>query len=136
MKMSTRERYHACQQRLGKALSRKQDFRVRFLAPYLSELGYMESELDWDRAIPARVGTRAVNPEVDVVASIDGAPLMVIDTKNPDVTLTRKDQLQVESCAKLVSVPPAVYAVTTNGRSTVCTNVFTGIRMDDIPSRA
>ena len=61
---------------------------------------------------------------------------MVIDTKDPDETITGKDQLKVESCAKLVSAPPAVYAVTTNGRSTVCTNVFTGIRMDDIPSRS
>ena len=133
--MSIREQYLAYRQRSGKTLNKKEDFKVKFLATYLSELGYTEAELDWNCTISAQVGTRTVNPKVDVVASIDGVPLMVIDTKDLDETITGKDQLKVESCAKLVSALPAVYAVTTNGRSTTCTNVFTGIRMNDIPSR-
>jgi len=134
--MSLRERYYECQSRLGKAFTKEEDFKIKVVVPYLSELGYSEDELDWERTIPVQVGTRTVSPKADIVVSIDGVPLMVIDTKNPTETLTKKDQLQAESYSKLISTPPAVYAVATSGPSTACINVFTGIRTDDIPSRS
>ena len=133
--MSIKERYYECQARLGKALNKKEDFKIKVVVPYLNELGYNEADLDWERTIPVQVGTRIVNPKVDIVVSIDGVPLMVIDIKNPSETLTKKDQLQAESYSKLISTPPAIYAVATSGPSTACINVFTGIKTDDIPSR-
>ena len=131
-----RERLLAHQAETGKPVEKEEVFKIEVLRPLLFDLGYAAGEIEWAVTIPdVQVGTRRVSPEADVVVSIGGEPLLVIDSKNPKNTLAERDVIQAVSYAKLIGTPPAVYAVATSGVSTVCVNVFTGARSGGIPTR-
>ncbi len=114
----------------------EEDVKVKIVLPFLRQLGYDECDMAFETSIPVQIGTKKI-PDIrpDIEIRIDGNAQLIIDTKRPSITLAEKEILQCTSYAKLISTPPAVYAVTTNGIDCVVTNIYTGKRTSEIPSK-
>ncbi len=114
----------------------EEDVKIKVIVPFLEQLGYDESDMGYETPISVQVGTRKL-PDIraDITIKVDGNVQLIIDTKRPSITLSEKEILQCTSYAKLVSTPPAVYAITTNGLDCVVTNIYTGKRTSEIPSK-
>lgn len=117
-------------------LVNEETLKIKGLIPFLGLLGYTEDDLRYNTTIDVQIGTRRVNVFADVVVMINNTVQMVIDTKHPFETVTDRDIIQSASYAKLLSTPPALYGITTNGVNTFCTNVFTGQTTGLVPSKA
>jgi type I restriction enzyme M protein len=116
------------------AVKTEEDLKVKVLIPYLEELGYTKNKMRFENSIEVQVGTRRTTVNSDIEILVAGKVQLVVDAKNPFSTLSERDMLQSVSYAKLVSTPPALYAVTCNGIDCVTTNIFTGEKSPDIPS--
>ncbi len=114
----------------------EEDLKVKVLLPFLRELGYPSEEIKFEHGIDVTIGSKKTVVYSDLEIVVDGRVEIVIDTKAPAKSLSEKDILQSVSYAKLVTTPPALYGITTNGIECVVTNVYTGKRSADIPSRA
>ncbi|MBQ7923179.1 MAG: N-6 DNA methylase, partial [Clostridia bacterium] len=113
----------------------EEDLKVKVLLPYLRTLGYSDSEFRFEHGIDVAIGTKKTTVFSDVEITINGRIEIVIDTKSPSKSISEKDVLQSASYAKLVDTPPALYGITTNGLECAVTNVYTGKRSMDIPTR-
>ena len=114
----------------------EEDVKNKIVIPFLKELGYADDEMEYEVSISVQIGTKKIsNIRADIVINIEGNAQLIIDTKGPKVTLSEKEVLQCISYAKLISTPPAVYAVTVNGLDCVVTNVYTGKRASIIPTK-
>ena len=114
----------------------EEDFQNKALIPYLKSLGYEEDDFTYQRSISVVIGSKKTDVRSDVNISINGKVELIIDAKRPENSISEKDVLQSASYAKLISTPPAIYGVTTNGRETFCTNIYTGAQDYDIPTKA
>ena len=113
----------------------EEDLKIKVLLPYLQYLGYSEGEFQFEHNIEVTIGTKKTTVFSDLEIVVNGKVEIVIDTKTPNKSISEKDILQSASYAKLVSTPPALYGVTTNGLECVVTNVYTGKRTSVIPTR-
>lgn len=113
----------------------EEDLKIKVLIPYLQSLGYDSSEFRFEHGIDVTIGTKKVTVFSDLEIVIDGKVEIIIDTKSPTKTISEKDILQSSSYAKLIATPPALYGITTNGLECVVTNVYTGKRVAEIPTK-
>ena len=89
----------------------------------------------FENSMPVQAGTKRISVKSDIEIFESGNVELIIDTKAPNVSLGEKDILQSVSYAKLVSTPPAIFGIVTNGIDVVVTNIYTGKRSGEIPSR-
>lgn len=113
----------------------EEDVKIHIVLPFLESLGYIQSNMRFENSMPVQAGTKQISVKSDVEIFENGNVEIIIDTKAPLTSLREKDILQSVSYAKLVSTPPAIYAVVTNGTDVVVTNIYTGKRTSIIPSR-
>lgn len=113
----------------------EEDLKIKVLLPYLRTLGYADTDFCYESKIPVTLGTKKTTLFPDLAISIDGHFELIIDTKTPQKSISEKDVLQSASYAKLANTPPALYGITTNGLECVVTNVYTGRRTTEIPSK-
>lgn len=113
----------------------EEDLKIKVLLPFLKELGYDDCDFRFEHSINVTIGTKRTTVFSDLEILIDGRVEIVIDTKSPAKSISEKDVLQSTSYAKLVNTPPALYGITTNGLECVVTNVYTGKRSTEIPTR-
>jgi len=123
-------------QNFNSQISSEEDLKVKVILPYLKSLGYEDVDLRLENGIEVVIGSRKTTVFSDIEILINGAVELVIDVKKPTNSISEKDILQSSSYAKLISTPPALYSVTANGVDCVSTNVLTGRRTADIPSKA
>lgn len=113
----------------------EEDVKMHIICPFLESLGYKRTEMRFENSMDVQTGTRKVKVKSDIEIFENGNVELIIDTKGPSISLKEKDILQSISYAKLVSTPPAIYAVVTNGWDVVVTNIYTGKRTSIIPSK-
>ncbi len=113
----------------------EEDLKIKVLLPYLRSLGYMDSEFRFEHSIDVTIGTKKTTVFSDLEIIVDGKAEIVIDTKSPSKSISEKDVLQSASYAKLINTPPALYGITTNGLECIVTNVYTGKRISEIPTK-
>ena len=113
----------------------EEDLKIKVLLPYLRSLGYTDSEFRFEHSIDVTIGTKKTTVFSDLEIIIDGKVEIVIDTKSPSKSISEKDVLQSASYAKLINTPPALYGITTNGLECIVTNVYTGKRISEIPTK-
>ncbi len=113
----------------------EEDVKMHVVRPFLDSLGYKIGDMRFEHSMPVQTGTKQILVKSDIEVFENGNVELVLDTKSPTVSLSEKDILQSVSYAKLVSTPPAIYAVVTNGIDVVATNIYTGRRTSVIPSR-
>jgi len=118
------------------AIKTEEDLKVKVVVPFLETLGYLAGELRFENGISVNIGTKKTTVYSDIEIIINGKVEVVIDVKKSSNSIAEKDVLQSSSYAKLIDTPPALYGITTNGVECVVTNVYTGKRTTDIPSRA
>lgn len=85
--------------------------------------------------MPVQAGTKRITVSSDIEIKENGVTEIVIDTKAAHIPLNDKEVLQSISYAKLVSTPPAIYGVVTNGIDIICTNIYTGKKTNYIPTK-
>lgn len=113
----------------------EEDVKINVILPYLKSLGYESDTMRFENSIDVQIGTKKAKVRSDIEIYIDGNIQLIIDVKSPKVSIAEKEILQSSSYAKLISTPPAVYAVTTNGLDCVLTNIYTGQRSGEIPNK-
>jgi len=114
----------------------EEDLKIKVIVPYLYSLGYDQDSLRFENTIPVQVGSKTVNVRSDIEVLINGNVQLVIDAKKPTHGINERDIIQSISYAKLINTPPAIYAVATNGIDCIVTNVFTGQRLNEIPTKS
>lgn len=114
----------------------EEDVKIHIILPYLSLLGFDSSKIRFENAMPVQAGTKKITVQSDIEIEEGGNTEIVIDVKAPNVSLNDKEILQSISYAKLVSTPPALYAIVTNGIDIISTNIYTGRKSAEIPTRS
>lgn len=114
----------------------EEDVKMHIICPFLEKLGYKKSNMRFENSMDVQTGTRKVTVESDIEIFENGNVEIIIDTKGPNISLKEKDILQSVSYAKLVSTPPAIYGIVTNGWDVVVTNIYTGKRTSVIPTKS
>ena len=113
----------------------EEDVKMHIVRPFLESLGYALDNMRFEHSMQVQTGTKQITVKSDIEIFENKNVELIIDTKAPTVSLGEKDILQSVSYAKLVSTPPAIYAVVTNGIDVVVTNIYTGRRTSVIPSK-
>lgn len=116
-------------------LHSEEDVKMKVIMPYLKKLGYSEKEMRFENPIKVQVGRKSVTIFSDIEIIINGRTEIVIDTKEPKKTLSKKDLLQSLSYAKLIETPPARYGFTSNGIDLVGSDTIIGSDVSSIPSK-
>ncbi|HPG07928.1 MAG TPA: N-6 DNA methylase [Saprospiraceae bacterium] len=119
----------------NKNIKSEEDVKIHIVLPFLKSLGFQPSQMRFENRIDVQIGTRKAQVRSDIEIFIDNNVQIVIDVKSPKISIAEKEILQSSSYAKLISTPPAVYAITTNGLDCVVTNIYTGQRSNEFPSR-
>ena len=114
----------------------EEDVKIHIVLPYLSLLGFDSSKMRFENSRPVQAGTKKITVQSDIEIEEGGNIEIVIDVKAPNVSLNDKEILQSISYAKLVSTPPALYAIVTNGIDIISTNIYTGKKSAEIPTRS
>lgn len=114
----------------------EEDVKIHIVLPYLSLLGFDSSKMRFENAMPVQAGTKKITVQSDIEIEEGDNIEIVIDVKAPNVSLNDKEILQSISYAKLVSTPPALYAIVTNGIDIISTNIYTGRKSAEIPTRS
>lgn len=109
---------------------------MHIVRPYLEFLGYDINNMRFENSMSVQTGTKTINVKSDIEIFENENVELVIDTKAPNISLGEKDILQSVSYAKLVATPPAIYGIVTNGNDVAVTNIYTGKRTTEIPSRS
>ena len=113
----------------------EEDVKLHIICPYLESLGYNRSDMRFENSMSVQAGTKKVTVNSDIEIFENGNVEIVIDTKAPNISLKEKDILQSVSYAKLVSTPPAIFGIVTNGWDVIVTNIYTGKKTSVIPSK-
>ncbi|MGT2867109.1 type I restriction enzyme HsdR N-terminal domain-containing protein [Streptococcus fryi] len=114
----------------------EEDLKIKVILPYLKELGYTESEMNFESPMEVIIGSKKTTVYSDIEIMLDGRVELVIDIKRPSHPVKQTDILQASSYAKLISTPPATMSCVTNGISVITTNTFTGEQEESIPTKA
>ncbi|OFO52341.1 N-6 DNA methylase [Porphyromonas sp. HMSC077F02] len=120
----------------SKRIKTEEDVKVHIILPYLKSLGYQIENMRFENSMSVQAGTKSVTVISDIEIVENNNIEIVIDAKAPNISLNEKEILQSISYAKLVSTPPALYAVVTNGFDVITTNIYTGKQTSEIPSRS
>lgn len=120
----------------SKRIKTEEDVKVHIILPYLKSLGYQIENMRFENSMSVQAGTKSVTVISDIEIVENNSIEIVIDAKAPNISLNEKEILQSISYAKLVSTPPALYAVVTNGFDVITTNIYTGKQTSEIPSRS
>lgn len=121
---------------ISNEIKSEEDVKMHIIRPFLEELGYSVQDMRFENSMTVQAGTKKLTVFSDIEISENERIEIIIDTKSPDVSLGEKDILQSISYAKLVSTPPAIFGVVTNGTDVITTNIYTGKRTSTIPSRS
>lgn len=116
----------------------EEDVKVKFLLPLLESLGYNIKHCEFETPIEVQEGRRTKTIFADVIvygSAKKPAPLMCVETKAPNVPLTRADRDQAISYARLLP-KIAPIAVLTNGRQVQVFRTFDKTRVPAIPPRS
>lgn len=113
----------------------EEDVKIHIILPYLKSLGYSTDDMRFENSMSVQTGTKTVNVKSDIEIFENGNIEIILDTKAPTESLCEKHILQSISYAKLVSTPPAIYGIVTNGTDVVVTNIYTGKRTCIIPTK-
>lgn len=113
----------------------EEDVKINIIIPFLKVLGYETTEMRFENTIEVQIGTKKTNVRSDIELFIDSNVQLIIDVKGSKISIAEKEILQSSSYAKLISTPPAIYAITTNGLDCVVTNIYSGRRTSEIPSK-
>ena len=101
------------------------------LDPWLDAQGLRYPDVEREYAFSIRIGQKKpMVPRSDVVVYRQGQPLLVVEAKAPSNPLTRADEEQVLSYARLLLPRMPPFAVLTNGHSTVVLDTTTGKMAD------
>ena len=119
----------------NKNIKSEEDVKINIVIPFLKSLGYQTNQMRFENTIDVQIGTRKAKVRSDIEIFIGNSVQIVIDVKSPKISIAEKEILQSSSYAKLISTPPAVYGITTNGLDCVVTNIYTGQRSNEIPSK-
>jgi type I restriction enzyme M protein len=117
----------------------EQDAETKVIVPTLHDLGYVEDHPERDvvvryrYSIEAQQGRESRTIFADIVVFVNGAPVIVIDAKNPRQYLTDNDRRQVISYARLVG-DVAPYSVLCNGRTWQVFDTITKGQLQRLPS--
>lgn len=111
----------------------EEDVKNHVILPYLNYLGYSTNLMRFENSMDVQAGTKSIKVKSDIEIAINGNIEVVLDTKAPTIPLKDKQILQSISYAKLVSTPPAIYAIVSNGSEIAVTNIYSGKRIDSIP---
>lgn len=114
----------------------EEDVKIHIVLPYLSSLGFNQSNMKFENSMPVQAGTKKITVQSDIEVEEGNNVEVVIDVKAPNISLNEKEILQSISYAKLVSTPPALYAIVTNGIDIITTNIYTGKKTSEIPTRS
>lgn len=117
------------------AVRTEEDLKIKVLIPYLKMLGYNDEDMRFEHKIEVHIGTKKTVVYSDIEIIINGRVELVIDAKKPGRLLNEKDVLQVESYAKLVDTPHALYAAVVNGEECITIDTYSGVRSKEIPSK-
>lgn len=118
---------------IGKIKS-EEDVKNHIIIPYLQYLGYQLISMRFENSMTVQVGTKTIIVKSDIEIGVNDNIEIVLDTKAPNVAIGDKQILQSISYAKLVSTPPAIYAIVTNGIDVAVTNIYSGKKLSAIPS--
>ncbi len=113
----------------------EEDVKMHVILPYLASLGFKIDDMRFEHSMSVQTGTKKITVKSDIEIKEGDNIELIIDTKSPNESLSEKHILQSESYAKLVSTPPAIFGVVTNGLDVVATNIYTGKRSAHIPSK-
>ena len=90
------------------------EVEVKFVYPLLKFLGFEDDDLSIREWVQVRVGRQIVKGEADWVVRRDGKPFLVVEAKEPGVTLDDAVQEQTRSYAFALKAP---YYMVTNGKA-------------------
>lgn len=111
----------------------EEDVKNHVIIPYLQYLGYHLSSMRFENSMTVQTGSKSITVKSDIEIGINDNIEIVLDTKSPNIAIGEKQILQSISYAKLVSTPPAIYAIVTNGVDVVVTNIYSGKKLGIIP---
>lgn len=117
--------------------STEEDVKIKFLLPHLRNLGYKDSYCDFEKSIEVQEGRKIKNIFADVVvysSSKKDTPLILCETKAPDVILDRRVKEQAISYARLLP-KIAPLALVTNGSQVQVFETITKNRIQHLPKR-
>ena len=112
------------------------DTAHKIIVPYLENLGFKKSEMEFEFPIKAQIGSgKAKTVFADIVIRQKGKAVVIIEIKKPDHRLEERDREQAISYARLFDPEPINFAVVTNGRIWQAYNVKTKERIPKVPSK-
>ena len=117
----------------------EQDAETKVIVPTLHDLGYIEDHpqrdvvLKYRHPIDAQQGRESRTIFADIVVFVNGAPVIVVDSKNPRQHLTDNDRRQVISYARLIG-DIAPYSALSNGHTWQVFDTITKEQLSELPS--
>jgi len=112
------------------------DTAHKIIVPYLENLGFKKSEMEFEYPIKAQIGSKkAKTVFADIVIKQKGKAVMVVEIKKTDHRLEKRDREQAISYARLFDPEPVNFAVVTNGHIWQTYNVKTKERIPKVPSK-
>ena len=117
----------------------EQDSETKVIVPALHDLGYIEGHrrrdvvIKYRHPIDAHQGRSKRTIFADIVIFVNGAPVIVIDAKNPRQYLTDNDRRQVISYARLIG-DIAPYSALCNGHTWQIFDTITKEQLRSLPS--
>jgi hypothetical protein len=117
------------------SIDSEEDLRI-VLVSYFKELGILPEEFSFEDYFSITLGhtslpvnRKSISGRSDILITRNGIPLLLIETKSPNETLSDKDNLQVLSYARLLQKMPP-FAILTNGVETRVFDVVAGDKID------
>lgn len=112
------------------------DTSHKIIVPYLENLGFKKSEMEFEFPIKAQIGSgKAKIVFADIVIRQKGKAVMIVEIKKSDHRLEERDREQAISYARLFDPEPVNFAVVTNGRIWQAYRADTKERIPKIPSK-
>lgn len=118
-------------------LATEEDVKVKFLIPWLSELGYDTDHCEFNKAIEVTEGRRRKKIFADVVvytSSDKVVPLVCCETKGPNQVLGRAEAEQAISYSRLLPTV-APFALLTNGKQIQVFQALDKNRVKSLPDK-
>jgi type I restriction enzyme M protein len=117
-------------------LSSEEDAIQKIVVPYLENLGFRKSEMDFEFPIKAQIGSgKAKTIFADIVVNVAGRAIMIVEVKKSDHRLEERDKEQAISYARLFDHKPINFALITNGKIWQVYRADTKERIPKMPTR-
>lgn len=116
--------------------STEEDVVQKIVVPYLENLGFRKSDMDFEFPIKAQIGSgKAKTVFADIVVKSSGRAIMIIEVKKSDHRLEERDKEQAISYARLFDPKPINFAIVTNGNIWQAYRADTKERIPKVPSQ-